>query len=428
MKRKPSLAWVKRNLYQLLFCLVLFFYTLCIFILLPPSPSICNDCNKKMEHTTFISFVYQAKMAPNAAQHLFDEFQKHPISLKSPNVGIIITRTAEPKWPLQFKNTATLSHIQRTLEKINYHRLKVSYQLQNGQWLNYLETPSFSYLYYILLFIVLMIILTLLTAFFVIINLISASLKNVKHSASKLGLDMYAKIDTGKGLPMVHGTVSTMKNMQQRIQELVNHNAKLLGAISHDLRTPITRIKLRSSLIKDEGISKKIALDTEEIETMISELLSYTKNAAYKEKKKLTNINGLLLLTCYDFMDMGYNIQLDGLDSYLPISIAENSMKRCFNNILSNAFKFADKVQVTSKMAKEKIIITIKDNGPGIPESELEKVIKPFYRTSEGKKASSTGAGLGLSIVSEAMRYHNAEIQLLNRIEGGLSVQLIFNT
>ncbi len=369
------------------------------------------------KHHTFMSLIHQSKEETRPNRKLL-EFENHDLSISLSN---------HPKWPLTFSHATPYPGIQKTLESFSKHDLKASYQIKDGKWINYDGSPNFSYFHYILLFLGLIAILTLLIANFAFIHLVSSALKNMKSSARKLGLDMYTKIDDNKGLPMVHDTALTMKKMQFRIQDLVTHNAKLLGAISHDLRTPITRIKLRADLINDASLSDKIIVDAEEIEKMISELLSYTQNAAYKEKKKPVNMNGLLLITCYEFMDAGHHIETQGLETNIPYLIAKNSLKRCFNNILSNAFKFSDKVIVTSKKIEEQIIITIEDNGPGIPESELENVMKPFYRTQAGKKASSTGAGLGLAIVAEVMHYHQGDIQLLNRPEGGLCVRLTFN-
>ena len=206
-----------------------------------------------------------------------------------------------------------------------------------------------------------------------------------------------------------------MNNMQRRIQDLMNSRTLLLAAISHDLRTPITRLKLRAQFIQDAEHSEKIIQDLDEMEAMIIEILSFAKNDVALEKITKFDINALLLSVCYSFIDRGYSITMNWNQSNISFFGRSIALKRTFINLIENAIKYAGQAQVTLLQNNDQIIIVVEDNGPGIPEEDLQKVIQPYYRSIHAANSNKTGVGLGLTIVDEVVKSHNGMLILANR-------------
>ncbi len=382
-----------------------------------------NKKHSYSDHKMLYMLVKYTKTDPHYLDAFFSRLSNHEIISGDEIIHLSISKAPEHKH--QFLKHTSFTQIKQHYQ---HHRkwIKMSYQLPSGQWLNYEEGARWTYYYYILLFLTLIFILVLVISSAVMINLYFSSLRKIKRSAKELGVDMYTKIDGLHVSPLMHDTIVILKGMQHRIQDLVTRNAQVLGAISHDLRTPILRIKLKLEYLEDNETALSVIKSLKEMERMITELINFSKDSTYKEPKALVDLNSILLNCCYEYEDTGKNIMFEGLDDPLEFLGAKQSLKRCFTNIINNAFKFGDKVWVSSAIDKNRITITIKDNGPGIPEKELANVMKPFYRTREGKKASSTGAGLGLAIVGQIVHYHGGEITLSNASEGGLEVKTIF--
>tara|TARA_S200000501_G_scaffold147771_1_gene139426 strand:- start:433 stop:1029 length:597 start_codon:yes stop_codon:yes gene_type:complete len=194
----------------------------------------------------------------------------------------------------------------------------------------------------------------------------------------------------------------------------------MLSGISHDLRTPLTRMKLQTAFIKDKTISDKLTEDINEMEKMLNEYLQFT-SSSYLEKDELFNISNLLeeIIGKYNNKNISKilipNIYFNG---------RKNLIKRCINNVIDNSIKYGNKLIINLLKEKYNIIIKIEDDGPGIPEQEYDNVFKPFYKINKGRADSKSSVGLGLSITSDIIRSHGGNIKLDKSSLNGLEVKI----
>ena len=208
--------------------------------------------------------------------------------------------------------------------------------------------------------------------------------------------------------------------MRKRIIRHLNQRSEMLSGISHDLRTPLTRMKLQIAFIKDEELSKKLAEDINEMEKMLNEYLQFT-SSSYKEKDEQFNLSELIdnSIKKYNNKNITRNIT-EGI--YL--NGRKNLIQRCINNLIDNAIKYGDKVNIELNKNNNNLFIKIEDNGPGIPENEYNNVFKPFYKIDKGRGESKSSVGLGLSIASDIIRSHGGNIKLEKSLMNGLGVKI----
>ena len=208
--------------------------------------------------------------------------------------------------------------------------------------------------------------------------------------------------------------------MRKRILRHLNQRTEMLSGISHDLRTPLTRMKLQIAFIKDKDLAAKLAEDINEMEKMLNEYLQFT-SSSYVEKDEMFNLSELIeeIVTKYD----NENIQKDLLPR-IYINGRKNLINRCLNNIIDNALKYGNKVQIKLSKENTNILIIIDDDGFGIPKEEYENVFKPFYKIDKGRADSKSSVGLGLSIASDIIRSHGGNIALNKSKMNGLSVKI----
>ena len=208
--------------------------------------------------------------------------------------------------------------------------------------------------------------------------------------------------------------------MRKRILRHLNQRTEMLSGISHDLRTPLTRMKLQIAFIKDKDLAAKLAEDINEMEKMLNEYLQFT-SSSYVEKDEMFNLSELIeeIVTKYD----NENIQKDLLPR-IYINGRKNLINRCLNNIIDNALKYGNKVQIKLSKENTNILIIIDDDGFGIPKEEYENVFKPFYKIDKGRADSKSSVGLGLSIASDIVRSHGGNIVLDKSKMNGLSVKI----
>jgi len=209
--------------------------------------------------------------------------------------------------------------------------------------------------------------------------------------------------------------------MRKRILRHLNQRSEMLSGISHDLRTPLTRIKLQLAFIKDKEISKKLSDDVTEMEKMLNEYLQFASLRS-TEKTETFDLSDLLKTTVMKYekkeivTDIPENIYLDG---------RKNLIKRSFNNLIDNSIKYGQNILISLKKTNNNITIIIDDDGPGIPENEKENVFKPFYKISKSRGDSKSSVGLGLSIASDIIRSHGGNIELETSDKNGLRVKIL---
>ena len=208
--------------------------------------------------------------------------------------------------------------------------------------------------------------------------------------------------------------------MRKRIMRHLNQRSEMLSGISHDLRTPLTRLKLQLAFMKDEELSKKMSLDIDEMEKMLNEYLQFT-SSNHLEKNEIFDISELIenIIIKYD----NRNITKDIIPR-VYINGRKNLIQRSLINLIDNAIKYAKKIDLNLTKKKNNILITVDDDGPGIPENEYENVFKPFYKIDRSRGNSKSSVGLGLSIASDAIKSHGGNILLEKSSSNGLRVKI----
>ena len=211
------------------------------------------------------------------------------------------------------------------------------------------------------------------------------------------------------------------EKMRKRIIRHLNQRSEMLSGISHDLRTPLTRIKLQLSFIKDKEISKKLSDDVGEMEKILNEYLQFASSRS-AETTETFDLSELLKTTIMKYekkeitTDISKEVFLDG---------RKNLMQRCFSNLMDNAIKYSANVYISLRKLNNNILITIDDDGPGIPENERENVFKPFYKIDKSRGDSKSSVGLGLSIASDIIKSHGGNIKLETSPTNGLRIKVI---
>jgi len=208
--------------------------------------------------------------------------------------------------------------------------------------------------------------------------------------------------------------------MRKRIQRHLNQRSEMLSGISHDLRTPLTRMKLQIAFIKDKDLAKKMTADIDEMEKMLNEYLQFT-SSSYTENDEMFNLSELIeeIIKKYN----SQNISQD-LIPRVYFNGRKNLINRCLNNIIDNALKYANKVTINLNKKNTNLFIIIDDDGPGIATYEHDNVFKPFYKIDKGRADSKSSVGLGLSISSDIIRSHGGNIKLEKSKMNGLRVKI----
>ena len=245
---------------------------------------------------------------------------------------------------------------------------------------------------------------------------------NLARAAEKFGKG--EKIDEFRpsGALEIRQAGHEFDKMRKRIQRHLNQRTEMLSGISHDLRTPLTRMKLQIAFIKDKDLAKKLTMDIDEMEIMLNEYLQFT-SSSYAEKDEMFDFSQLIegIIKKYDNQNISIN-----LIKRVYFNGRKNLINRCLNNIINNALKYANKVTIELKKKNANLLIIIDDDGPGIPIKEYENVFKPFYKIDKGRADSKSSVGLGLSIASDIIRSHGGSIKLEKSKMDGLRVKIFF--
>ena len=208
--------------------------------------------------------------------------------------------------------------------------------------------------------------------------------------------------------------------MRKRILRHLNQRTEMLSGISHDLRTPLTRMKLQIAFIKDKGLSNKLADDINEMEKMLNEYLQFT-SSSYIEKDEIFNLSDLIEIVIKKYNNKSI---LKDITPRIYVNGRKNLINRCLNNLIDNALKYGNKVEIKLNKKNTNIFITVDDDGPGISSKEYDNVFKPFYKIDKGRADAKSSVGLGLSIASDIVRSHGGNITLEKSKMSGLRVKI----
>ena len=243
---------------------------------------------------------------------------------------------------------------------------------------------------------------------------------NLAKAAEKFGKGEEIEEFKPSGAAEIRQAGYEFDKMRKRINRHLNQRSEMLSGISHDLRTPLTRMKLQIAFIKDNELSNKLAEDINEMEKMLNEYLQFT-SSSYLEKDERFNLSELIkkIINKYNNKHISQNISNE-----IFINGRKNLIQRSINNLIDNAIKYGEKVNIDLSKNNNNIFIRIEDDGPGIPEKEYDNVFKPFYKIDKGRADSKSSVGLGLSITSDIIRSHGGNIKLEKSSMNGLGVKI----
>ncbi len=303
--------------------------------------------------------------------------------------------------------------------------LLVSYPLQNGSWLNILtQTPQFEPVWrsrFVLAFLVIAAGIALLSIW--VVRQSTEPLALLAWAAERLGRDVHAPDLPENGPSEVKKAARAFNNMQRRLRRLITDRTRILAAISHDLRTPITRLRLRAEFVDDDEQREKMLDDLAQMESMISATLAFARLDSSDEKVQPLDLAGLVRTVCDDAAELGRDVSYDGPD-HAPLVGRAIALRRVLENLVDNAVKYGKRASVILGISAdgENYLIYVDDEGPGIPEEAQAKVFEPFHRIETSRNRETGGVGLGLSVVRSIIQGHGGNIALANRPEGGLRV------
>ena len=249
---------------------------------------------------------------------------------------------------------------------------------------------------------------------------------NLARAAEKFGKGDYVNEFRTSGAQEVRKASYEFDRMAKRINRHLNQRSEMLSGISHDLRTPLTRLKLQLAMLNQKEISKKMSKDIDEMENMLNDYLQFAKSQ-FHEDTVAVNLNHLFQEILYEINNE--KITLIKLKNATILAARKNSLKRCFNNLIQNAISYGQNINIKLVKSSNRVVIFIEDDGPGIPESEFKNVFKPFFRLDKSRSLNTSGVGLGLSISEDVINSHGGSIQLsksdnLNGLQVKISLPL----
>jgi signal transduction histidine kinase len=212
--------------------------------------------------------------------------------------------------------------------------------------------------------------------------------------------------------------------MQERLNRYLDSRTRVLAAMSHDLRTPITRLRLRVESIEDEALRTRCVEDLDEMTRMVRGALSVFRGLNDEEPKVPVDIDALLQELQRRYGEVNANVAIEGTTT-APFPGKPLALKRCLGNLVDNALQYGEHATIAVTDSDDELTIRVLDDGPGIPEAELERVFEPFYRLESSRNRATGGTGLGLSIARDVAQAHGGSLTLANRSSGGLEARLV---
>ena len=250
---------------------------------------------------------------------------------------------------------------------------------------------------------------------------LTGPLDRLAAATDRFGIDRNAPPASEEGPQEIRAIASAFNDMRRRIVAFIEERTGLVAAISHDLRTPLTRLRLRAETIADEEERNKVLGDIADMETMISATLDFAREDRRDEKLQPVDLASMLQSLVDDHVDAGDDAAYSGADR-ATLACRPTALKRAFANLIDNAIKYGGSCQVEIVDRPDAATVIVEDRGPGIPAAEREAVFRPFYRLETSRNRDTGGVGLGLSIARDAIRGHGGSIVLSDASPKGLRV------
>lgn len=252
---------------------------------------------------------------------------------------------------------------------------------------------------------------------------ISRPLRHLTKAAEKLGRGEELEPLAEEGPDDIRRTVAAFNRMQIRLRRFIEDRTRMLAAIGHDIRTPITSLRLRTEFIADDETREKFIATLDEMQNMAEAALSFAQSEATTEPTRAIDLSALMESMCDDLVEIGWKVEFQS-KGRLPYPCRANALRRGLRNVIENAVHYGGEAHVSLQASEEGIEIRVEDKGPGISDADREKVFEPFVRLEASRNRDTGGVGLGLSIARSIIRSHGGEITLSRSALGGLCVTI----
>lgn len=250
-------------------------------------------------------------------------------------------------------------------------------------------------------------------------KLLSRPIQRLSEAAERLSLDLDSPPLDESGPREARQAASTFNLMQRRIREQVSQRARMLGAVSHDLRTPLSRLKLRLEQIEDTKLQGQMRQDLDDMIGMLDATLSYLHEQRTSETRHWLDVQALVESMSENAQDQGCDVQFAG--TCAPLQVQPMALRSCLNNLIDNALRYAGTARIELADSREALVIRVIDHGPGIAADKREAVFEPFYRLEGSRNRNSGGVGLGMTISKEAAERLGGRLHLEETPGGGLT-------
>jgi len=339
--------------------------------------------------------------------------------------GDAVDRTYRLGYASHIETNAWLNHFQELhKQEIVGATLFVSLKAKGDGWLNFaapLEPPEpFWSLRFVLSLLVMLSAVAILSA--LVVRRLTEPLVTLAGAAQKLGVNLNAPSLPETGPKEVRDAARSFNEMQDRIRRLVDDRTRMVAAISHDLGTPITRLRLRAEFVENKEQRQKILADLGDMEVMVKSVMSFVRDEEGLEPRSIVELASLVTRVCDDMADAGNDVELVPVGRNIPYLCQPVAIRRALTNLISNAVNYGQQARVSLKTHASGIEIQIDDDGPGIAKEFQEEVFKPFQRLESSRSRETGGVGLGLSVARTIVHGHGGHINLENRTKGGLRV------
>ena len=249
-------------------------------------------------------------------------------------------------------------------------------------------------------------------------RMLARPIQQLAIAAERLGGNLNSPPMDEQGPREARRASRVFNQMQSSIRAQLEERERFLAAVSHDLRTPLTRMKLRIESIPESAASARLRDDVSEMATMLDATLSYLRGEAHDEPWQRVDVQSLVESVAEDACESGGSVEVSG--SAQPVDALPHALRRCLDNLVENATRYGGNTCIRLLDSPANLVIEVQDDGPGIPENRLAQVMEPFVRLEDSRNRDSGGVGLGLSIALDAVRRHGGELRLRNAPEGGL--------
>lgn len=304
-------------------------------------------------------------------------------------------------------------------------KVLVAVELNTGGWVHFVgstDTTSLRWAVRIIFWIALSTALIIIMSFWAV-HRMTRPLRNFADAAERIGLDVRSPALPEQGSRELRNATRAFNLMQERLRRFVDDRTMMLAAISHDLRTMLTRLKLRAEFIDDTEQQTKAISDLDEMQAMLDSTLAFARDDAAEEPRTQTDLAALIQSLCDDMADTGQPVTCLTHGRLIYVC-APSAIKRTVQNIVVNAIKYGVSAAVEVLEEADRIDIVVTDSGPGIPAELREDVFRPFYRLETSRNRETGGSGLGLAVARSIVRRHGGDIVLEDAAGGGLTVRL----